>query len=429
MCGARRLGRHLRERRGDRSALAVEGHRQRRRDAERADQLLRPCLRDAALALVDLRVRAGQVQDRVHLRGQALHDRGDRTVGAVLTKQRAVRAVPLGVDPHAAALGVARDQLVPREVHHPQRVARDGQRGRARQALPRAQLPVVHGGHLRGREAAAQDEQALLVEPLDRVRHPVVAARQVVARQVSARRAPEAAALPDGGRHVAGLAREESRRPVLVVAALPGLLRLLERVGDRPLLQLGRQRRHLRDGQRVEHARLELAERALHHAVLVGEVVERGLALHRRARRPAERARRQRDLGAVARSQVAGEGVGDVVAGAAQLRRAVVLRLRVRMGRAGRGVGPQLGGSVGRTVGRTVPEHVLAGAVVADRVRSAAARDERLVLHAQELGRVRVREPVTLVAFDAVDVAHRVERGAVGRHRTARQPAGGDVAA
>ena len=219
---------------------------------------------------------------------------------------------------------------------------------------------------------------------------------------------------------MAGLATEITRRAVLVVAALPGQHRLLIGGLDRALLQVlgqGFVFRHPRLGQQTGDV---FAVGPFHNSELIRKIIERGLGLKRRTRDAAEATGGKRDLRAVVMRQVADRGIRDIVTGTAKIHGTVIVGLQ-------RGV---LGHRVAERPQfiEPRPHDILSRAVVTDRGVALVVGDERRVLHPEVFGLVRIGQPVAEIAFDSVMIPVG-ERGAVGGHRTTREPAGGRMAA
>ena len=302
-----------------------------------------------------------------------------------------------------------------RQVRDAQVVGIDRERGRVLEVRDRPQLAVLHRLDLVGRQVVATEQPTLRLEVEDRVGRPVVAPSEVVLGQVVAERSAEqAAAEALRGRHVAGLAGEVALGAVGVVAGRSRELRELVRARDRALAQVDRQRGELRHLQRLERARHVLAERALDHAVLVRVVEHAGLGEQRAAERAVVLARRERRERAVAGREVAGDRVRHVVACAAQLRLAVVLRL-----------GPRVEGGrvvVGTESLEPAPQRSLTRTMPGDGRVAAVVGLEGRVLLPLELAVVGVGQLVAHLARDAVEVVTD-ERGTVRGRRAAVVPA------
>ncbi len=314
-----------------------------------------------------------------------------------------------------------------RQVHDPQRVAGDGQRGGVFEIGLGARDAGIHSGNLVAAQAPAEQQRVLPVHVLHDLWHPVVAAGQVVHRLVGTLpRVVLVAAECRRRRHVARLATEVTRRVVLVVAAGAGAKRRGARGLDRAVLQIRGQRQILGDQCLRQKARLVLAERALDDAVLVRRVVERGLVLdvarvRRRVELAVEGARIQRLLRAVVRREVADHGVGHVVAGTAEVHRAMVQRLFPLM--------PRYGVAIGAELRAPIEQRQLAAAVMTFRRAAAVVGDERREQHAEMFGIIGVGHLVADVATDAVGGVGVRQRRPVGRCRTAGLPADRRVAA
>ena len=409
---ARRLRCEIAERVVHRARHAVERQRQVGRVAE-IQQLDGPLLRHAVVRLVDLRVRVVGNDDRLD---RHAIDAGHDTVLAVLAQQHVGGVVPLDVDPHAPAFRVAGDQLVTGQVRDLQRVPGDAQRGGEVQLLLGAQLAGGERVELHRVEPAAEAQLAFGVLVDDRVGSPVVAAGHVVQRQVPAQRnAVLVRAVTADCPHVAGLAGEIAVGAVLVVSA-GGIESGLDRAG----LEI-RGKLPVRGNQRLRQLPgLELAVGALDHAVLVREVVERRLAVHRRARHAARDHRIAARRPAVVVREVADRRVRHVVAGAAEIHVAVEPRLHELVARTRVAVRTELR--------RARPKRQHSRAVVPGGRRATVVRDEGFSLRTEVLAIVRVRALVAGLAFDAVRIAGHQSR-AVGRRRAPRHPACGAVAA
>ncbi len=265
---------------------------------------------------------------------------------------------------------------------------------------------------------------------IDDGRHPVIAAGHVVQGQVAARRyALLVGALAGDRPHVAGLAAEITRRRrVLVVgairwAALRGrFIHRLQRAADREIFV------HIPVSVVLQFrgrdlARFVLAEGALDDAVGVGRVVEGRLAVNRSARHAVG------DNGvvdgrqglAVVVGEVADHRVGDVVAGAAEIRVTVEVRLHELVA--------SLGVVVRTELVTTTPQRRHARAMVAfGNGRTSVIGHEGLELVARVFLVVRIGQLVAVVAFHAVGIAGR-QAGTVGWRGASGQPAAGGVAA
>jgi hypothetical protein len=400
---------------------AVELERQARTVAER-EQLLRPLLGEPRLGLVDARVRARQLEKRLHLHALAAEVHVQRSVRAVLAHERVREVVPTRAQPHAPALGIARDQLVSGEVRDAQRAADNRERRRVLEVRLRAQVAFAHRRPLRRVQAPAAHQTTAVVEPLDRVVDPVVPAGHVVQRQIRAqRRRALRRAFARDRRHVARLAGERPRRAVDVVARRSRGQRGVVGAFDRAGAQIRGQARIIEHAHRRQGRGAMLTERALDDAVLVREVVEGRLLLHRRPWNSAVGSRRERLLRAVVVREIARHRVRHVVAGSAEIRAAMEARAEegVRRVDAAR-VGPDA------LVAR--PDDVHAAAEVGRGRILLVVREERRCLHAEVLRAIRVGHAVAHVARDAVEVRSG-ERGAVGGRRTAGEPAERRVAA